>query len=428
MRRAGTLAAAPPVPRLRAGRSVDPQDFERIRIRMMLEFCKWDPQVGDVSTLCPFPLILPQSEWREICAAAEAMTRETLAMEDRLLGRPDLYAHLGLSRPLRRLMEHAPHEHLTPAACRVMRFDFHPTSEGWRVSEVNSDVPGGFAEASAFPALIAEHVSAASPAGDPGAQYANLLAGVATEQGGAIALIAAPGYMEDQQVIQGLARRLRERDVPTSLTGPQSLEWRRRRAFLKHEPSGARGGTPLAAIVRFYQGEWLAGLRRSVSRRHLFVGGETPVANPGCAILSESKRLPLVWEELAVACPTWKRFLPDTRDSRDVPWMSDDGWLLKTAFCNTGDSVTVRELLPDRIWWRRRLDIWSHPRHWIAQRRFSTTTVDTPAGAMFPCLGIYTIDGKACGIYGRLSSTPVVDYSAMDVAVLVERTHEENQP
>ena len=279
------------MPRLRAGRSVVPY-FARIRTRMMLEFCKADPQVGDVSTLCPFPLILPQSEWREICAAAEAMTRETLAMEDRLLGRPDLYAHLGLSRPLRRLMEHAPHEHLTPAACRVMRFDFHPASEGWRVSEVNSDLPGGFAEASAFPALIAEHVSAASPAGDPGAEYANLLAGVATER--AVRSLSSPlRDMEDQQVIQGLARRLRERDVPTSLTGPQSLEWRGRRAFLKHEPSGARGGTPLAAIVRFYQGEWLAGLRRSVSRRHLFVG-ETPVANPGCAILSESKRLPLV--------------------------------------------------------------------------------------------------------------------------------------
>jgi hypothetical protein len=425
MMMAPTLAAAPPVPHLRAGRSVDPRDFKRIRTRMLLEFCKWDPQVGDVSTLCPFPLILPQSEWREICAAAEAMTRETLAMEERLLGRPDLYAHLGLSRQLRRLMERAPHERLTPAACRVMRFDFHPTPEGWRVSEVNSDVPGGFAEASAFPALVAGHVSTASPAGDPGARYADVLAGVAAEHGGAIALVAAPGYMEDQQVIQGLARRLRERDVPASLTDPQSLEWRGRRAFLGRGPGDA-GGTPPGAIVRFYQGEWLAGLRPSVSR-HLFVGGETPVANPGCAILSESKRLPLVWEDLAVACPTWKRYLPDTRDSRDVRWTSDDGWLLKTAFCNTGDSVTVRELLPDRIWARRRFDIWSHPCQWVAQRRFSTTPVDTPAGAMFPCLGIYTIDGQACGIYGRLSSTPVVDYSAMDVAVLVERTREENQ-
>lgn len=56
------------------------------------------------------------------------------------------------------------------------------------------------------------------------------------------------------------------------------------------------------------------------------------------------------------------------------------------------------------------------------------TPVDTPAGALFPCLGVYTIDGKACGIYGRLSPTPVVDYSAMDATVLIERTHEENLP
>ena len=37
-------------------------------------------------------------------------------------------------------------------------------------------------------------------------------------------------------------------------------------------------------------------------------------ANPGCAILTESKRLPLVWDQLGIALPTWKRLLPETRD------------------------------------------------------------------------------------------------------------------
>jgi len=36
-----------------------------------------------------------------------------------------------------------------------MRFDFHWTTEGFRISEVNADVPGGFSESSAFPALMA---------------------------------------------------------------------------------------------------------------------------------------------------------------------------------------------------------------------------------------------------------------------------------
>jgi hypothetical protein len=39
---------------------------------------------------------------------------------------------------------------------------------------------------------------------------------------------------------------------------------------------------------------------------------------------------------------------------------------------------------------------------------------------MYPCIGVFTIAGRACGIYGRLSRSPVVNYTAADVAVLVE--------
>ena len=35
---------------------------------------------------------------------------------------------------------------------------------------------------------------------------------------------------------------------------------------------------------------------------------------------------------------------------------------------------------------------------------------------------VYTIDGRAAGIYGRLSPRPLVDYSAVDVAVLMNDT------
>jgi len=45
--------------------------------------------------------------------------------------------------------------------------------------------------------------------------------------------------------------------------------------------------------------------------------------------------------------------------------------------------------------------------------------VDSPIGPVYACIGVYTIAGRACGIYGRLSRTPVVDYSAIDVAVLL---------
>jgi hypothetical protein len=38
---------------------------------------------------------------------------------------------------------------------------------------------------------------------------------------------------------------------------------------------------------------------------------------------------------------------------------------------------------------------------------------------MYPCLGVYTVNGEASGIYGRMSAKPFIDYSSTDVAILV---------
>src|SRR4051812_31769068 len=90
-----TLATRPTSPAatapMRAGSSIDADAFAAIRRRMMLEFCKWDTQVGDVATLADFPLVLSSAAWDELCAASLALTRETLEMESRLLQRPDLW-------------------------------------------------------------------------------------------------------------------------------------------------------------------------------------------------------------------------------------------------------------------------------------------------------------------------------------------------
>ena len=44
----------------------------------------------------------------------------------------------------------------------------------------------------------------------------------------------------------------------------------------------------------------------------------------------------------------------------------------------------------------------------------------TPRGPMYPCLGVYTIDGRASGIFGRLASGPLIDFAATEAAVLVD--------
>ena len=52
-----------------------PGAFNDIRTKLILQHCKWDPQVEDVSTLAPFPLLIRRSEWSQLCADAEALGR-----------------------------------------------------------------------------------------------------------------------------------------------------------------------------------------------------------------------------------------------------------------------------------------------------------------------------------------------------------------
>ena len=173
-------------------------------------------------------------------------------------------------------------------------------------------------------------------------------------------------------------------------------------------------------MVRFYQAEWVSRLPKKSGWRHFFRGGRTPVASPPLAVISESKRFPLVWERLATPLPTWRALLPETRDPRDVPWSDDHAWLLKTALCNNGDTVNIRELLPSAAWRKTRWQALFSPGQWVAQRRFHSVPLPTPLGLRHVCIGIYTVNGRAAGAYARLSEKPVIDFAAMDVALLID--------
>ena len=173
-------------------------------------------------------------------------------------------------------------------------------------------------------------------------------------------------------------------------------------------------------MFRFYQGEWLAKLPTRCDWRNFFRGSITPILNSGIAVISESKRFPLVWDQLSTAMATWRSLLPETRDPRDAPWLSDDTWLLKSAMCNNGDTVGVRNEVHAMHWKSLARDAGWFPRHWVAQKKFEAEAIDTPIGAMFPCIGIYTINGRACGAYARLSRSRIIDFAATDVALLIE--------
>ena len=407
-----TLSREPNLHPLRAGTSLEPQRFFAIRRELLLKYCKWDPQVGDVSTLAPFPLFMETHPWHELETLAEKLSAELLAAESELLEHDELHRRLAIPRALRRVLRAARQNGATPSAVRVMRFDFHWTERGWRISEANADVPGGFSEASEFPRLMSEAWPSTSPPGNPAGFWAKRIAAAA--EGNPVALLAAAGFMEDQQVVAYLARMLRDLGVDARPAGPLQIEWRSGAAHLN--------GIALGAIVRFYQAEWLSQLPRRCQWPYLFAGGQTPVSNPLPCIFGESKRFPLVWDLIGSRLPTWRELLPETRNPRDAPWRTGNSWLIKTAWCNTGDTVSGRGLIPARQWRRAFWSATLHPSQWIAQRRFELAPVASPIGNIYPCIGVYTIDGRACGAYTRISTGLVIDHRAIDAALLLTET------
>jgi len=48
------------------GHAISPNEFQCIQQRMSLDFCKWDSQVGDISTLFPQPLLISSETWNQI--------------------------------------------------------------------------------------------------------------------------------------------------------------------------------------------------------------------------------------------------------------------------------------------------------------------------------------------------------------------------
>src|SRR5579862_4833093 len=81
---------------------IDAGTFVEIRRAAIFECCKWDPQVEDVCTLSPLPVVLTGDAWTELKALAEKLARETVEAEAAILHNPRLLKSLGLSWKLRR--------------------------------------------------------------------------------------------------------------------------------------------------------------------------------------------------------------------------------------------------------------------------------------------------------------------------------------
>jgi glutathionylspermidine synthase len=398
-----------------AGRTLSREEWIPLRTRAIFEFCKWDVQCEDHSVLSRFPLLIEPATALVLNETAEALAREAISAEEEILAKPHLISRLGLPLDLQKNLQNTSKTSSGVHALRVMRFDFHATTEGWRISEVNADVPGGFIEASGWNALFAGKLAGTSAPLWASELYARALHDV-VGHGGFVALVHATAYSDDRQVMQHLARRFSACGLHTCLLSPAHLRWIDGRAEIR---ANFASGWP-DAIVRFFPAEWLPNLGREDSWKAYFQKTRVPVSNPGSAILLQTKRFPLVWEELRTDLSTWRRLLPRTVELSGIRTASDDTWVLKPALGRVGERIGIRGVTPESDLRKIIQEARRSPQQWVAQKRFEILPMMTPDGEKFPCIGVFTIGGKAAGFYGRIAEKPIITQDARDVAVLIK--------
>jgi glutathionylspermidine synthase len=394
--------------------AMPPDAFAHLMREAIFDCFKWHVQQGDEHVLCSFPLVIDAGTWRALAEAAEGLAREARGAEEELLARPELRARLGLPRRLSCLFGIAAP---TPSGPRLSRFDFHPTDDGFRISEGNTDVAGGLIESSGVSALMARSYPSLRTAGDPaGALAAAVRAQVGPD--GRVGLLHLTQYTEDRQIMLYLARRIGEQGVAACLFDATQLRFQGCSA----EALIHTGRTRLDLVFRFLPAEWMERLPAITRWTRAIVSGRTPFTNPVSAVLSQSKRLPLVWSELSTPMPTWRKLLPETRSPDDAPSGRGGDWVIKPALGYEGDCVAIAGVTPPERYEEIAREASRDPLRWVAQRRFLAKAIHTPVGPRYPSVGVYVIDGRAVGVYGRLAKQPLIDDSAQEAVVLLTRS------
>ncbi|HYG24575.1 MAG TPA: glutathionylspermidine synthase family protein [Verrucomicrobiae bacterium] len=399
-------------------------DFAALRRRAIFECCKWDPQIEDVCALSSQPIVLRSTAWTELAAMAEQLANETITAENAIVRQPKLIDDLGLPRALRReLMKLCRRRDADSNArdVRLIRFDFHFTADGWRISEANSDVPGGFNEASGFARLVAAHLGDVVLPGDPtrdlAKAVANSVAGTGRAGSGTIALVHATAFTDDRQVMEFFCRELRQMGLSPVLVAPDHLRWNEGQPFIETEWFSG----PVDFVFRFFPAEWLPQLPRSCAWPHLLGDSLAGLCNPGTSILTQSKRFPLVWGRLEADLPNWRALLPRTFTPRAArTQLAPERIVWKCALGRVGDFIGMHGITSLKESRAIASNVRWHPGHWIAQERFDAVPMRCSAGDLFPCIGVYTVNGKASGAYGRLARTPLINHLAQDGAVLID--------
>lgn len=392
------------------------EKYEEYRCTLIFDCYKWDPQFLDHNTVAKYALVITEEEYQQLAQLTEKLDVETRAAED------FLNAHLEFAKPLRltkklkkevqMMSNYDASKHV-----RLMRYDFHPTKDGkWAVSEVNSDVPGGFAEGSLMPQAA---INALSETDLTYKSFGDVLVNALSEKvpaNGRIALVHCTCYSDDRQVMQFLGEQLEEKGFSVIYMAADHLYFKEQQAYsLLDENEG-----PIDAIVRFTPLEWLTEMK--TKHWQGYFDTVTTSCNHPVAIFAQSKRFPFVWdilEQNGIDMSTWRALLPDTIEVKDAK--GKEGYIYKPVYGRVGENISIKESCTPEEYKMIMKEVQLLPKTYIAQKRFDSRPLLGKNNEEYHvCLGSYTVDGKHAGFYARISDTPRIDSNAADIPVLIE--------
>lgn len=395
-----------------------PQDkYDEYRLTLMFDCYKWDPQFVDNNTIARYALVITQEEHEKLVRLTENLDEETRKAEVFLNQHQELTKPLALprkvSKEIKKMTNYEPDRHV-----RLMRYDFHPTEDGkWAISEVNSDVPGGFAEASLMPqaalALLGEEAYRYQNFGD-------IMVNAISDKvvcGGRIMMVHCTSYSDDRQVMQYLGDRLQEKGFQVLYGAADHVNFKDFKAYSVLD--GYEG--ELDAIFRFTPLEWLTEIKPK--RWQGYFDTTTVSCNHPIAIYAQTKRFPLVWDVLeqhGISMTTWRELLPDTIEVKTA--RGKEGYIYKPACGRVGEKISIKEACRGNEYKKILSEVRRNPKKYLAQKKFHSKALLGEYGEQFHvCLGSYTVNGKQAGYYARISNMPRIDSYAADIPVLIER-------
>lgn len=393
-------------------------EYDEYRINLIFDCYKWDPQFLDNNTIAKYALVLTKEEHKELEKLTLKLDEETRRAENFLNLNSKCSKSLKLPRKIKKeiksMKNYEPDRNI-----RLMRFDFHPTvDEKWAVSEVNSDVPGGYAEGSLMPLeamkYLEEKYSFIS--------FGDILVGAITKKvpkNGRVMLVHCTCYSDDRQVMQYLGDRLKAEGYTVIYGAADHVRFKDNKAYCILD--GNEGN--IDVIVRFDPIEWLIDIKPK--KWQGYFNTVTTSCNHPIAIFAQTKRFPFVWDELekqGMDFSGWRELLPETISIKELKKRKDkEMYIFKPANGRVGEKISIKEACRDDEYKKILLDVKLRPWRYVAQKRFESKPLKGEQGEEYHvCIGSYTVDGCHGGYYARISDTPRIDSNAADIPVLIE--------